>query len=221
MASCPGLDTCRNHFRQLDHVNLWVPAPARDMRRPFLLFHPYSSEISDGTRRYAEAHGLDVGSFPEFGDDWYGHSTIPIRLTVPENWPLWPIEAKAAALFSTQPIGMAGGGPAMTRVARETPPGSGNWAVSGEPDPRHPREAPQFECSVCGKVIAKAKDVYLLSDRRVACWPCMAKHDLDTDRFGTRAWVATRLGIRWPAGGAAVVTRRWPMCGAPTAESLS
>jgi len=105
LASCPGLSTCRNHFRQLDHVSLWVPAPGSgEQRRPFLLSHPYSSEISDDTRRYAEAHGLDIGSFPEFGDDWYGHRTIPIRLTIPENWPVWPIEAKAAVLFSTQPV---------------------------------------------------------------------------------------------------------------------
>lgn len=90
----------------------------------------------------------------------------------------------------------------MTRVARETPPGSGNWVVAGEPDPRHPREAPQFECSFCGKVIAKAKDVYLLADRRVACWSCVAKHDLDADHFGSRAYVATVLGIKQPPGGA-------------------
>jgi hypothetical protein len=104
MPSCPGLATCRNHFRQLDHVNLWIPAPGRDMQRPFLLFHPYADKISEDTRRYTQAHGLDTGSFPQLGDDWYGSGTIPIRLTIPENWPLWPIEAKAAVLFSTQPI---------------------------------------------------------------------------------------------------------------------
>ena len=106
MASCPGLNTCsRTSFPQLDHVNLWVPAPCSVTGEgPFLLFHPYSSQISDDTRVYAEAHGLNIGSFPEFGDDWYGHGTIPIRLTVPDNWPVWPIEAKTAVLFSTQPI---------------------------------------------------------------------------------------------------------------------
>jgi hypothetical protein len=105
LESCPGLSTCRNHFRQLDHVNVWVPAtPGTGQDRPFLLFHPYDTEISEATQRYAEAHGLDVASFPELGDDWYGHSTIPIRLTIPESWPVWPIEAKAAVLFSTQPI---------------------------------------------------------------------------------------------------------------------
>lgn len=105
LASCPGLGTCRNHFRQLDHVSVWAPAPADDEhRRPFLLFHPYASEISEDTRRYAEAHGLDIGSFPELGDAWYGHDTVPIRLTIPQNWPVWPIEAKAAVLFSTQPV---------------------------------------------------------------------------------------------------------------------
>ena len=104
MASCPGMGTCRNHFRQLDHVNLWVPAPGSFSERPFLLFHPYSAQIDDDTRRYAEAHGLNVGTYPEFGDDWYGHGTIPIRLTVMESWPVWPIEAKAAVLFSTQSV---------------------------------------------------------------------------------------------------------------------
>lgn len=104
MASCPGLSCCRNNFRQLDHVNLWIPAPGRDMQRPFLLFHPYSSDIYTDTQRYAEAHGLSARSYRELGDGWYGQNTIPIRLTIPENWPIWPIEAKAAVLFSTQPV---------------------------------------------------------------------------------------------------------------------
>jgi hypothetical protein len=81
------------------------------------------------------------------------------------------------------------------RVARETPSGSGNWVITGEPNPRHPREAPQFECSFCRQVIAKNKDMYLLDNRQVACWPCMTLHDLDTDYWGSRAVIATKLGI--------------------------
>lgn len=85
--------------------------------------------------------------------------------------------------------------PREGRVARETPPGSGTWVITGEPNPRHPREAPQFQCSFCRKVIAKNKDVYLLANRQVACWPCMTLHDLDTDYWGSRAVIAAKLGI--------------------------
>jgi hypothetical protein len=104
MASCPHSSCCRNNFRQLDHVNIWVPARDLFAGRPFLLFHPYASAISEDTRRYAEAHGLDIDSHPEFGDDWYGHRTTPIRLTVPAQYPIWPIEAKSAVLLGTQPV---------------------------------------------------------------------------------------------------------------------
>lgn len=104
LASCPDNSCCRNHFRQLDHVNIWIPAGSVFSQRPFLLAHPYASEISDDTRRYAEAHGLGVMSYPEFGDGWYGHGTIPIRLSLPQNWPVWPIEEKAAVLLDTQPV---------------------------------------------------------------------------------------------------------------------
>lgn len=105
MASCPGSTCCRNNFSQLDHVNLWIPAPEHARtQRPFLLSHPYADEIRDSTRLYAAAHGLDMESYPEFGDDWYGHGTVPIRLTIPRDGPLWPVEAKAAVLFRTQPV---------------------------------------------------------------------------------------------------------------------
>lgn len=102
LGSCPGASTCRNNFPQLDHVSIWVGADLTD--RPFLLAHPYAEDVTDETHAYARAHGLDVGGFPEFGDDWYGHGTIPVRLTITENWPLWPIEAKVAIMLSTHPV---------------------------------------------------------------------------------------------------------------------
>lgn len=103
MTSCPGLAGCRGRFKQLDHARIWVPATPAD-GRPFVLSHPYSSEISDETAAYADAHGLAAPSYPQFGDGWYGNGTLPIRFTLPEDWPLWPIEAAAAILLSTQPV---------------------------------------------------------------------------------------------------------------------
>jgi hypothetical protein len=104
LSSCPKLSTCRNSCRQLDHARIWVPASHSFDDRPFLLVHPYANEIATETQFYANAHGLDVGSYREFGDSWYGSGTIPIRLTIPANWPVWPIEAKAAILLDTQPV---------------------------------------------------------------------------------------------------------------------
>jgi len=101
LGSCPG-PGCRSSFPQLDHAGIWVPADPTD--KPFLLAHPYATDAADETRTYARAHGLDVRSLPQFGDNWYGHGTIPVRLTVTENWPLWPIEAKVAIMLSTQPV---------------------------------------------------------------------------------------------------------------------
>lgn len=72
--------------------------------RPFLLSHPYSDEVAPETRVYAEAHGLMVDSADYLGDGWYGQGTLPIRMTVPEDWPLWPLEREALVLLDTQPI---------------------------------------------------------------------------------------------------------------------
>lgn len=102
LANCPGIG-CRNHFRQLDHVNVWVPASFID-ERPFLLCHPYSDQIDDDTRAYAAAHGLEVSSKPYLDDGWYGCGSLPIRLEIPQDWPMWPIEAKALVLSAGQPI---------------------------------------------------------------------------------------------------------------------
>jgi hypothetical protein len=105
MPSCPGSGGCFGRFRQLDHARLWVPEPVLgDGGRPFLLAHPYSREVADETRTYARAHGLDLSAEAWCGDDWYGHGTLPIRMTIPEHWPLWPVEATAAVLLKTQPV---------------------------------------------------------------------------------------------------------------------
>jgi len=100
MASCPK-GTCTTSFRQLDHARIWVATAEGD--RPFLLSHPYSAEISTETRQYAKAHGLDIAPGNP-ADDWYGHGTTPIVMTLPDNWPAWPIEEKTAILLATQPV---------------------------------------------------------------------------------------------------------------------
>jgi hypothetical protein len=102
MADCPA--GCYGRFRQLDHVNVWVPGDPAEDGRAFLLSHPYSAAIDAETSAYAEAHGLTVASEPYYGDDWYGSGTIPVRMTLPANWPLWPIEAAALTLLATQPV---------------------------------------------------------------------------------------------------------------------
>jgi hypothetical protein len=81
---------------------VWVPADLAGTR-PFLLSHPYSSEVSQKTRAYGEAHGLDVGD-PDLADDWFGHGTVPIRMAIPVKCPLWPIEAKALIMLATCPV---------------------------------------------------------------------------------------------------------------------
>ena len=83
----------------LDHTQIWVE---HDARSAFILTHPYVDEIPASLRTYAEMHGLRVDSYPT--DGWYGHGSIPIRLTIPESWPLWPIERDAVLLLHTQPI---------------------------------------------------------------------------------------------------------------------
>jgi hypothetical protein len=100
MASCPK-GTCASHFRQLDHGRIWVPA--REMNRPFLLCHPYASEIRAETKHYAQAHGLDIIPGSD-RDNWYGSGALAIVMTLPDNWPVWPIENKTAILFTTQPV---------------------------------------------------------------------------------------------------------------------
>ena len=87
------------HSVGFDHTQIWVQ---HDGRGAFILTHPYVKEIPDRMRLYAEMHGLSIRSHK--WDNWYNESTLPIRLTIPENWPLWPIERDAAVLLHTQPI---------------------------------------------------------------------------------------------------------------------
>jgi hypothetical protein len=114
MGMCPspagGLRCCA----AFDHTNLWVPDRSPGARavdgilteppdRPFLLTHPYSPEVPATVHTYARAHGLQVSSWPAY-DGWYGHGTVPIRLSLPESWPMWPIEREVDAMFSARPV---------------------------------------------------------------------------------------------------------------------
>ncbi len=99
MRSCPGRDCYR--AAGLDHTQIWVPADAGE--RPFILTHPYVREIPDRMRAYAEAHGLIITSDP-VDDQWYGMSTLPIRLTIPSVNTMWPIEERAAVLLRAWPV---------------------------------------------------------------------------------------------------------------------
>jgi hypothetical protein len=128
---CPGR-SCVDIGEWADHGNLWVPdlPVARDnvqewaheqlrdkpgdepqpsglfrgFQRPFLLFAPYADEISDECRAYAKAHGLFVSSQPWTGDDWYGHGSLPIRLSIMDGYPMWPIEREVAVALTAWPI---------------------------------------------------------------------------------------------------------------------
>jgi hypothetical protein len=97
MDMCAAPDACQK--AGLDHTQIWVE---HDARSAFLLTQPYVDEVPQTLTTYAWAHGLQVASYPF--DGWYGHSTMPIRLTLPNNWPLWPIERDAAVVLHTQPI---------------------------------------------------------------------------------------------------------------------
>jgi len=83
----------------MDHSQIWVRG---DGKGAFILTQPYVTEIPKRLLSYAEMHGLSVDSY-KF-DGWYGHGSLPIRLTIPDDWPLWPIERDAALLLRTQPI---------------------------------------------------------------------------------------------------------------------
>jgi hypothetical protein len=100
MASCPngGARCCR----AFDHTDIWLPDDMKD-GRPFILTHPYTNEVSDDITGYAAAHGLAVQSRQAL-DGWYGHDSLPIRLTIPENWPIWPLEVEASALLAATPV---------------------------------------------------------------------------------------------------------------------
>jgi hypothetical protein len=88
----------------MDHSQIWV---RRDAKGAFILTQPYVTEVPERLRAYAEMHGLSVDS--RKSDGWYGHGSLPIRLTIPQSWPLWPIERDAVLLLHTQPIEWPGG----------------------------------------------------------------------------------------------------------------
>jgi uncharacterized protein YozE (UPF0346 family) len=117
----------------------------------------------------------------------------------------------------------------MTWVEREIPRGSGRWTCVNEPGRPHPREAPQFECSLCGRVIGKSRSLVLREDcgNKILCLRCdmspgaHAKlypacperwHDTGDHHaaFGTRAGIAVHLGI-WPGkpDASKVTFRQW------------
>lgn len=97
MDTCAARSVCTSVG--MDHTQIWVQ---HDARSAFILTQPYADEIPETLRTYAEMHGLRIDSYPF--DGWYGHDTLPIRLTIPADWPLWPIERDAAVLLHTQPI---------------------------------------------------------------------------------------------------------------------
>jgi hypothetical protein len=98
MDSCAAPEACRN--AGLDHTQIWVQ---HDGRSAFLLTQPYVDKIPQALTVYARAHGLHVTSHPLL-DGWYGSSALPIRLTIPNDWPLWPIEREAVVVLHTQPV---------------------------------------------------------------------------------------------------------------------
>lgn len=109
MASCPlraGVgSTCQ--IKALDHVNLWMPYELGPGNNVFLLSAPYMNDIDDELVAYANAHGLEVNSGDHLSDadGWYsGGSALPIRLTIPNDWPIWPIETEAVVVLHTQPL---------------------------------------------------------------------------------------------------------------------
>lgn len=111
MGMCPtGLNCCE----VFDHTNLWVPDRSPGIRDagngrtnppepPFILTHPYRREVPESAHTYARAHGLHVDSRPTM-DGWYGYNSLPIRFTLPENWPMWPIEREVEPMFSARPV---------------------------------------------------------------------------------------------------------------------
>jgi hypothetical protein len=83
----------------LDHARVWV---SDNGMNAFVLAHTYAkSHITNKTISYADAHGLTVHSYAF--DGWYPNTT-PIRLSIPSNWPMWPIQRDAVVLLASQPI---------------------------------------------------------------------------------------------------------------------
>jgi hypothetical protein len=112
MLACPG--RCQDF--DFDHTQIWVPAD--HLQRPFILSQPYVTSVPDRLRDYAAAHGLVLtagmrddeaealsADWMPFRDNWYyPGQAMPIRLTIPGGWPVWPIEEHATLLLAAQPV---------------------------------------------------------------------------------------------------------------------
>lgn len=113
MAMCPATTCGRYRASFLDHANVWVPDPfgwthiSKEFfgDRPFVLAHPYGVDESE-VAAYARPHGLRYDIHPPgsgaFLGAWY-EGAYAVRLTVPDHWPVWPIERLAAVLLVAHP----------------------------------------------------------------------------------------------------------------------
>ncbi len=98
------MDSCTSDVCQrvgFDHTQVWVDGRP-GCHQVFLLTQPYGQGIPAALADYAAAHGLEVSIRPS--DGWYGAGTVPIRLTIPRAWPLWPIERDVTLLLQIQPV---------------------------------------------------------------------------------------------------------------------
>jgi hypothetical protein len=97
MDDCPG--DCRS-MADLDHVTVWMPAELADGegQRAFMLYQPYQTRLPRSAYVYGRAHGLQV-EVNRPGDGWYGHSTLAVRMTIPGDSALWPLEREALSLM--------------------------------------------------------------------------------------------------------------------------
>lgn len=98
VTSCVG--QCGDH--SLDHTNIWASGNLSHLERPFLLTQPYVEEVPDDLIAYGKEHGLKVSSRPS--DGWYGLGTLPIRLQVDYDKPLFPIEYDVYAKLVAYPV---------------------------------------------------------------------------------------------------------------------
>ena len=109
LTSCP--NSCRKFG--FDHTNMWIEDRERGVAKAFLLTQPYHEDPK--LAEYAEAHGLEYRSYnyrsEESGsdyyrgfDNWYSDKIIAIRLSIGNDWPLWPIEREVATMLSVSPV---------------------------------------------------------------------------------------------------------------------
>lgn len=101
MGQCAAPDACGKVG--FDHTQIWVQA---DGKGAFLLTQPYVDQVPEEMLNYAWAHGLDVGGYAV--DAWYQGGTLPIRLSIPQRWPMWPIERESIVLLRAMPVDFSG-----------------------------------------------------------------------------------------------------------------